>query len=137
MIHRVIYGSVERFFGILVEHFAGRFPLWMAPVQASVLAMNDAIVPYAAKVRERLAQNGLRVEFDDRAESINKKVRDAQLKAVPLMLTIGEKERENNTLALRTLDGKVRYNVSLDSFLEKVLAHIAKRGIEPDPFGGE
>ncbi|MDI6795818.1 MAG: threonine--tRNA ligase [Desulfatibacillaceae bacterium] len=137
MIHRVIYGSVERFFGILVEHFAGRFPLWMAPVQASVLAMNDAVVPYAAQVRERLAQQGLRAELDDRAESINKKVRDAQLKAVPLMLTIGEKERESNTLALRTLDGKVRYNMAWDSFMDKVLAHIAKRGIEPDPFGGE
>jgi threonyl-tRNA synthetase len=137
MIHRVIYGSVERFFGILVEHFAGRFPLWMAPVQASVLAMNDSIVPYAAKVRDRLAQQGLRAELDDRAESINKKVRDAQLKAVPLMLTIGEKEKENNTLALRTLDGKVRYNMNWDSFMDKVLAHIAKRGIEPDPFGEE
>ncbi|MBI5843441.1 MAG: threonine--tRNA ligase [Deltaproteobacteria bacterium] len=127
MIHRVIYGSIERFFGILTEHFAGRFPLWMAPTQAIVLAMNDDLADYAKSVKEGLEDEGLRVDLDARSESIQKKVRDAQLALVPLILTVGGKEKENNTLSVRTLDGKVRYGVTREAFLETVRAHVARR----------
>ena len=83
MIHRVIYGSIERFFGILVEHFAGQFPLWMAPVQGVILPMNDDLIPYARSVREALENAGLRITIDERTESLNKKIRDAQLEKIP------------------------------------------------------
>jgi len=127
MIHRVIYGSIERFFGILIEHFAGKFPLWMAPVQAVMLPMNDDLVPYAADVRAELEKAGLRVEVDDRTESLKKKIRDAQLSYVPLILTIGAKEKESKTLSVRTLDGKVKYGVTHEQFLNWVLPQIRER----------
>ena len=134
MIHRVIYGSIERFFGILTEHFAGRFPLWLAPTQAIVLAMNDDLADYAKSVKEGLEDEGLRVDLDARSESIQKKVRDAQLALVPLILTVGGKEKENNTLSVRTLDGKVRYGVTREAFLETVRAHVARRDRSPQIF---
>ncbi len=131
MIHRVIYGSVERFFGILVEHYAGKFPLWLTPTQAVVLPMNDDITPYAAEVKASLEAEGLRVELDKRTESLKKKVREAQLNQIPLIITIGEKEKASGTLSVRTLDGKVRYGVEQPGFVEDVLAHIAERSNEP------
>ena len=134
MIHRVIYGSIERFFGILVEHFAGKFPLWMTPVQAIVLPINDDLVPYAQEIRTLLAEAGLRVELDSRTESLNKKIREAQLNYIPLILTIGGKEKEAGTLSVRTLDGKVRYGVSHEAFLEKVRENIQKRDLSLDIF---
>jgi threonyl-tRNA synthetase len=135
MIHRVIYGSIERFFGILIEHFAGRFPLWMAPLQAALLPINDELTPYAAEVRDLLAAEGLRVEVDDRAESLKKKVRDAQIGQIPLILTIGAKEKDAGTLSVRTLDGKVRYGLSRESFLDAVNRHVAHRRLDWDLFG--
>ncbi len=134
MIHRVIYGSIERFFGILVEHFAGRFPLWLAPVQAVVMPMNDELVEYAAGVQDELFQKGLRVDLDDRTESIKKKVRDAQLNKIPLMLTIGPKEMEAGTLAVRTLDGKVHYGVDMERFYGEVLPCVVERRLKTDLF---
>jgi len=104
MIHRTIFGSIERFFGILIEHFAGKFPLWMAPVQAIILPINDGLAPSAEEVRSSLAKAGLRVEVDTRTESLNKKIREAQLANIPLILTFGKKEKESGTLSVRTLD---------------------------------
>mgnify|MGYP000088425834 CR=1 FL=1 len=135
MIHRTVLGSLERFFGILIEHFAGKYPLWMTPVQAVVLPINDDLAPYAGSVRDDLAAAGLRVELDDRAESLNKKVRESQLRQIPLILTIGAKEQAADTLAVRTLDGKVRYGVSRDAFLDTVLAHIRNRKLDLTIFG--
>jgi len=135
MIHRTVLGSLERFFGILIEHFAGKYPLWMTPVQAVVLPINDDLAPYAGSVRDDLAAAGLRVELDDRAESLNKKVRESQLRQIPLILTIGAKEQAADTLAVRTLDGKVRYGVSREAFLETVLAHIRNRELDLTIFG--
>ena len=133
MIHRVIYGSIERFFGILVEHFAGKFPLWLAPVQVKILPMNDDLVPYAHTIRGALVANsGLRVEVDEQTESLNKKVRAAQLDNIPLMLTIGAKEKESGTLAVRTRDGKVRYNISMEEFIRKTLEHIKEKRLDMD-----
>jgi len=127
MIHRVIYGSIERFFGILTEHFAGKFPLWMSPVQAVVLPINDELVPYAKEVKTELEKAGLRTELDDRTESLNRKIREAQLNYVPLILTIGQKERDGKTLSVRTLDGTVKYGLSYEEFFNRVLVHIKER----------
>lgn len=127
MIHRVIYGSIERFFGILVEHFAGKFPLWMTPVQAVVLPINDDLVPFANEVKDELAAAGLRVEVDDRTESLNRKIREAQLDYVPLMLTVGAKEKEAGTLSVRTLDGAVKHGVGRAEFVERVTDHVRNR----------
>ncbi|MEW5908294.1 MAG: threonine--tRNA ligase [Thermodesulfobacteriota bacterium] len=134
MIHRTVYGSIERFFGILIEHFAGRFPLWMAPVQAIVLPINDETVSHALDVVTMLKGKGIRCEKDTRTESLNKKVREAQLKQIPLILTIGEKEKRGRTLSVRTLDGKIRYGISHENFLETVLDQIGKRKLELDLF---
>jgi len=130
MIHRVIYGSIERFFGILVEHFAGKFPLWMAPVQAEVLPMNDDLTAYAEEVKAVIEAQGLRAEVDSRTESLNKKVREAQLNYIPLILTVGAKEKEAGTLSVRTLDGKVRYGMAREAFFGTVRDHIRNR--KPD-----
>jgi len=134
MIHRTVFGSIERFLGILIEHFAGKFPLWMAPVQAVILPINDDLVPYASEVTDILKNAGLRAEVDSRTESLNKKVREAQLQYVPLILTIGGKEKEAGTLSVRTLDGKVKYGVSHQTFLDTVRAHIENRELSLDIF---
>lgn len=135
MIHRTVLGSIERFFGILIEHFAGKYPLWLAPVQAVVLPINDDLAPYAGEVRDGLSDVGLRVELDDRAESLNKKVRESQLRQIPLILTIGAKEQAAGTLSVRTLDGNVRYGVAREAFLDTVQAHIRDRKLDLTIFG--
>ncbi len=134
MIHRTIFGSIERFLGILIEHFAGKFPLWMTPVQAVVLPINDDLVPYSTEVRDSLRNAGLRVELDSRTESLNKKVREAQLNYIPLILTVGAKEKQADTLAVRTLDGNVKYGVNQETFLDTVLLHIRNREISLELF---
>lgn len=132
MIHRVIYGSIERFLGILVEHFAGRFPLWLSPVQVVLLPINDDLVSHAKEVQERMFGAGLRVEVDNRTERLNKKVRDAQVSKIPLIITLGEKEKNTQTLAVRTLDGKVHYGVPADGFIDFVAANISARSLTLD-----
>ena len=120
MIHRAILGSVERFMALLIEHYAGKFPLWLAPEQVRIVTVSDAFNEYAEKVASALREGGVRVETDTRAESIPKKVREAQLDYVPLILTVGEKEASSNTVAVRTLDGQVKFGISLDEFASKV-----------------
>jgi len=134
MIHRVIYGSIERFLGILVEHFAGRFPLWMAPVQGILLPMNDDLAAYAEQVKAGFDAAGLRVEVDSRTESLNRKVREAQLSQIPLTLTIGPKEKEGGTVAVRTLDGKIAYGVSQQRFVAAVRDHVLRRALTFEGF---
>ncbi len=137
MIHRTIFGSIERFLGILIEHFAGKLPLWLAPVQAIVLPINDDLVSYSREISDFLTKAGLRVEVDSRTESLNKKVREAQLQYIPLILTIGGKEKEAGTLAVRTLDGNVKFGVTHQSFLDTVLPHIRNRELSLDIFGNK
>jgi threonyl-tRNA synthetase len=127
MIHRVIYGSMERFFGILVEHFAGRFPLWLAPVQAVILPITQDLADHADQVKTDLEADGIRCEVDHRNETLKKKIREAQINYVPLILTIGEKEKETGTLSVRTLDGKVKLGLSPAEFVTPVQKHIKKR----------
>ena len=134
MIHRTILGSIERFLGILIEHFAGKFPLWMAPVQAVALPINDELIPYALEIKDIMDRAGLRTEVDSRTESLNKKIRAAQLANIPLILTIGAKEQASNTLSVRTLDGHVKMGVSQDEFIQAVSKHIQGRELELNLF---
>jgi threonyl-tRNA synthetase len=101
MVHRALYGSIERFFGILVEHYTGAFPVWLAPVQVAVLPITDRQQDYARTVHQRLVDAGFRSEFDDRKEKVNLKIRDAQMQKVPYMLVIGDREAEAGTVAVR------------------------------------
>src|SRR6185312_13413300 len=101
MVHRALYGSVERFFGILLEHYAGAFPVWLAPVQAAVLPITDKQIEYARKVRDELDAAGIRVHLDDRSEKVNLKIRDAQLQKIPYMLVIGDREAQSGQVAVR------------------------------------
>jgi len=134
MLHRTVFGSIERFLGILIEHFAGKFPLWLAPVQAVILPINDDLVPYCDEVHAFLKDAGLRVEVDSRSESLNKKVREAQLQYIPLILTIGGKEKQAQTLSVRTLDGAVKFGVTRATFLDTVLPHIRNRELSLEIF---
>ncbi|SHJ60619.1 threonine--tRNA ligase [Tepidibacter formicigenes] len=121
MIHRVAFGSIERFIGILIEHFAGKFPLWLAPVQVKVLPISDKYMEYTKKVKDILFEKGIRVEIDDRAEKIGYKIREAQLEKVPYMLIVGEKEQEKNEVSVRSRDKGEIGSISIDKFIESIL----------------
>jgi threonyl-tRNA synthetase len=101
MVHRALYGSIERFFGILVEHYAGAFPVWLAPVQAVVLPITDRQVEYGRSVRKQLEDAGIRATLDDRSEKVNFKIREAQMQKVPYMLVVGDREQQNGQVAVR------------------------------------
>jgi threonyl-tRNA synthetase len=102
MLHRALLGSMERFFGVLIEHYAGAFPLWLAPVQAAVLPIADRHHGYAARVQDALRRAGLRTEVDARSEKIGAKIRDAQLRKIPFMLIAGDREEQAGTVAVRS-----------------------------------
>jgi len=121
MIHRVIYGSIERFFGILIEHFAGKFPLWLSPVQVRVLPIADRHLDYAKEVRQQLKDAGLRAEVDSKTESIPKKVREAQLDYINYILVVGDKEAENKTVNVRTRDNVVHGEKKVDDLILELL----------------
>jgi threonyl-tRNA synthetase len=106
MVHRVILGSIERFIGVLIEHFAGSFPVWLSPVQAVVLTVTDSQIPYAQKVFDSIRDAGVRIQKDFRNEKLGFKIREAQLQKIPYMLVIGDKEVENSTVSPRFRDGK-------------------------------
>ncbi len=101
MVHRALYGSIERFFGILVEHYAGVFPVWLAPVQAAILPITDRQIEYAQGVRRQLEEAGIRATVDDRSEKVNFKIREAQLQKVPYMLVVGDREQQSGQVAVR------------------------------------
>lgn len=120
MIHRALLGSVERFFGVLIEHFAGRFPLWLSPRQVRILTVADRHLPFANELNTKIRKMGFHSTVDSTSESISKKVRNAQLDQVNYILTIGDREVENATAALRTRDNVVHGEVQLDAFLQKL-----------------
>ena len=120
MIHRVVFGSIERFIGILIEHYAGKFPVWLAPVQAKVLPISDKTSDYAEKVYRTLKANHIRTEFDTRSEKIGYKIREAQMEKVPYMLVLGAKEEEDNTVSVRLRDSGETLTMSLDEFMARV-----------------
>lgn len=120
MLHRVIYGSVERFFGILIEHFAGRFPLWISPSQVRILTVADRHQEYADQVCKAIRAAGFHCDVDHSGESVSKKVRNAQLSQINYMLTVGDKEVENRSLNLRTRDNVVHGEIQLADFLKNI-----------------
>lgn len=130
MIHRVVYGAIERFIGIITEHYAGKFPLWLAPVQVKVITVADRFSKYAKTIKEEIEQHGLRVELDIRQESVGYKVREAQMQKIPIIINVGEKEEENRTVAVRTLDGKVSFGVKVDVLVEKILHNLKNRELK-------
>ena len=127
MIHRVVFGSIERFIGILIEHFAGAFPTWLAPVQVKVLPISDKYAEYASKVYETLNAAGIRAEMDTRSEKIGYKIREAQTHKIPYMLVVGQKEEEENTVSVRSRFAGDEGASSLDGFIEKLQKEIASK----------
>ncbi|HJN99540.1 MAG TPA: threonine--tRNA ligase [Nitrospinaceae bacterium] len=127
MLHRALMGSLERFFGCLVEHYAGAFPLWLAPVQAILLPITDQHQEYADEVAKKLTNNGFRVEKDLRNEKIGFKIREAQLQKIPYMIVLGEKEAENKTLAVRKRRSKETRTISIDTFIEEMNAQVKEK----------
>jgi len=127
MVHRTIFGSIERFIGILTEHYAGAFPTWLAPVQVKILPITDKQLSYGRKLYEELFQAGVRVELDERNEKIGYKIREAQVQKIPYMLVIGDREVENNTVSLRKRGEGDLGAVPFHEFKEKVLEEIKKK----------
>ena len=129
MIHRVVFGSIERFIGILIEHYAGKFPAWLAPVQVKVLSVSEKSRPYANQILAELKTKGIRCEVDNRDEKIGYKIREAQLEKVPYMLVLGEKESDDGTVvAVRSRDKGDLGSVKTDEFITNVLNEISSKG---------
>ena len=127
MIHRVALGSIERFIGILIEQYAGKFPVWLAPTQVKILPISDKYMDYANEVKKSLFDAGVRVEMDDRAEKIGFKIREAQLQKVPYMLVVGEKEAAENQVAVRSRDKGEMGSMNLADFVSMVVKEDAER----------
>src|SRR5262249_17985413 len=129
MVHRALFGSIERFFGVLIEHYAGAFPLWLAPVQVAVLPIVDRVNAYAEQVGQQLRAGGLRVEVNVRSDKIGAKIRDAQLQKVPFMLVVGEREMEEGKVAVRERARGDLGAMALDEFKEKAQRLVATRAL--------
>ena len=127
MVHRALLGSMERFFGVLVEHYGGAFPVWLAPVQAVVIPIADRHVDYAWEVARRLKAAGLRVEVNDSSDRMQAKIRDAQMEKIPYMLVVGDREMQNGEVNLRRRDGEVPGAMSVDAFIAMALEAVRER----------
>lgn len=127
MVHRALLGSLERFFGVLIEHYAGAFPVWLSPVQAALIPIADRHVDYAREVAAELRQAGLRVMVDDRGERMNAKIRDAQNQKIPYMLVVGDKEVENRQVALRLRNGENPGPMAVAEFLDRAKDEVARK----------
>ena len=129
MIHRVVLGSLERFFGVIIEHFAGAFPTWLSPVQVKLIPITDAQHEFANKVLADLKAGGIRVEIDDRSEKMQAKIRDAQMQKIPYMLIIGAREVEANTVAVRQRDGQDLGAIPISEFITKIKEQVTKKSL--------
>ena len=129
MIHRVVFGSIERFIGILTEHFAGAFPTWLAPVQVKLLAISEKHVSYVEEVAKKLAAAGIRVETDMRNEKIGYKIREAQLEKVPYMLVAGDKEAETGSVSVRARAEGDKGSMGVDEFVAMITKEIAEKSL--------
>jgi len=129
-VHRALFGSVERFFGVLIEHYAGAFPLWLAPVQVGIVPISERHHEYATKVQQQLQEAGFRVEVDARNEKMNAKIRDFTMQKIPYVLILGDKEEAAGAVSVRTRgkgDGGSR---PLDDFLARMQALVAGKSLE-------
>ena len=129
IIHRAPVGSHERFIGFLIEHFAGNFPIWLAPVQAVVIPITDRHVPYAQQIAANYKAAGIRIEVDDSGERMNKKIRQAQLQKVPYMFVVGDQEVESGTISVRTRLNENRGALYADAFKAEVLDLIREKSL--------
>ena len=129
MIHRALLGSIERFIGVITEHFAGAFPTWLSPVQVKVLPITDRTHEYSVQVMEKLTAMGLRCELDDRSEKIGYKIREAQMQKIPYMLVLGDKEEESGQVAVRSRKTGETQVMSLEEFMEKIGKEVETRAI--------
>jgi threonyl-tRNA synthetase len=129
MVHRALYGSIERFFGILIEHYAGAFPVWLAPIQAIVLPITDRQTEYARSIQKQLDDAGIRATVDDRNEKVNLKIREAQLQKIPYMLVVGDREQENGLVAVRNRKHADQGAKSLADFLGEIKALIDSKAV--------
>lgn len=136
MLHRAIFGSVERFFGILIEHFSGKFPLWLSPLQVRILTVADRHADYAYKLRDELKKQGFHVDVDDASESVSKKIRNAQLSQINYIMTVGDQEQEHHTINLRTRDNVVHGEIKMDEFIKIIDKERRERSLET-PFKKE
>mgnify|MGYP000032333696 FL=1 len=132
MLHRALMGSLERFFGCLIEHYAGAFPLWLAPVQVVLLPITDKHADYAHELAQRFEELDIRVEKDLRNEKIGFKIREAQLQKIPYMVVLGDKEMDSQTLAVRKRRSKETRTLDFESFLEELKSGIDSRLIESE-----
>jgi len=129
MIHRALMGSLERFFGVLIEHYAGNFPLWLAPVQVKVMNITQEEEGYAREVEAKLKAAGLRVKTDLRNDTINAKVRDAAMHKLPYLVVVGKKEKDAGTVTLRLRGNKSVFGVNLDEFIAKASEEAKTRAL--------
>lgn len=127
MIHAAIMGSIERFISIMIEHHAGSFPVWISPVQISVLPITDKHADYAKNVLDLLQAQGLRVELNDKNEPLNARIRDAQLQKIPYMLIIGDREMSSNVVSVRLRSGEDLKSMPLEAFSERANQAIAQK----------
>ncbi len=132
MIHRAIYGTLERFCGFLIEHFAGAFPLWLAPEQVRVLSIADAQAPAARAVHDRLRAAGIRSLVDERNETLNYRIRDGETHKVPYMAVVGEREAQAGTVAVRARgEGKKQVILPVDEFVRRLQEEVRTRSLSP------
>jgi len=129
MVHRALFGSVERFFGVLIEHYAGAFPMWLAPVQVGLVPISEKHLEYAASVKAKLEAAGLRVELDARNEKMNAKIREFTLQKVPFVLVMGDKEASAGAVSVRTRGKGDEGSVALEEFLIRAKGLIDSRTV--------
>ena len=130
MLHRALLGSIERFMGILIEHFAGKFPLWLSPVQIEIIPVSEKFIDYAKDLQKKFKDAGFRVNLDDRAEKVGYKIRQAQLKKINYMLVVGQQEVDSNKLVVRARDGEEIKDVSVEDFIEKLNKEVKEKTIK-------
>jgi threonyl-tRNA synthetase len=131
MLHRALLGSLERFLGVLIEHYGGAFPIWLAPIQVVLIPIAERHQEYAQQVQRKVLDSGIRVELDDRNEKMGYKIREAQTQKIPYMLVIGDKEAQTGQVSVRNRFQGDEGAQSLDSFLEKIRGSIEARAVRP------
>jgi len=126
MVHRALFGSIERFMGVMIEHYAGAFPTWLAPIQVAIIPVSQNFFDYAEKIKSRLKEKNIRVELDYRNEKIGYKIRDWETQKVPYMLILGEKEKSSGTISLRKHKEGDKGTMQIDEFISNITVEIEK-----------